>query len=626
MTDTLRSMSTRQHPQTERADARQERNAAGGYTFVVDDVTRLRRFLATGVEGGTFYVGSKDVATESVACIERLIADGRGVDAVSTILDMSERGATMRQQSTMFALAYLSGATDEATRTAALRALPRVCRTASHLMLFASYVEQFRGWGRALRRAVGQWYLDKPLDKVAYQGAKFRSRYGFTHRDLLRLSHPKPRRAALALDVALTNLAESHVGDYDKATRARHEEVCFALTRVQVAAQDGRFDDAIRHLDQDALVAFDDESIRAALADDISRSALLALLAKRPDVDLGSLPQTSIVAETLAATSTPAETVEVLGEVESASWEMVQSEHLGKPEVWRALLDHGHVPVGALIRNLGRLTANGTLDPIGVDDRTMRVVARLRDQRVLTEGRVHPMSVMLAGATYATGHGDKGSLTWSPISNINKALDAGFYAAFGSIEPDDSKTVMLALDVSGSMDGQVAGLPLTARTAGVGLAQCLAAQFPRNLGVVFTGEGWRNNGWGRGITEGTNVLLPHDFDPNRRLTDVVRETSEYDFGRTDCSLPMLHALERGLAIDTFVVITDNETWAGGKMHPHEALRLYRERTGIDARMVTVAVQHNRDTIADPADPRMLDVVGLDPNVISLVGDFVAGRV
>jgi hypothetical protein len=46
-----------------------------------------------------------------------------------------------------------------------------------------------------------------------------------------------------------------------------------------------------------------------------------------------------------------------------------------------------------------------------------------------------------------------------------------------------------------------------------------------------------------------------------RLDDVVREVSDLPFGATDCALPMLYALERELAVDTFVVITDNETWA-----------------------------------------------------------------
>jgi len=46
--------------------------------------------------------------------------------------------------------------------------------------------------------------------------------------------------------------------------------------------------------------------------------------------------------------------------------------------------------------------------------------------------------------------------------------------------------------------------------------------------------------------------------------------SNLPFGRTDCALPMVWALRKGLEIDHFCVYTDNETWAG-TIHPHQAL-------------------------------------------------------
>lgn len=46
-------------------------------------------------------------------------------------------------------------------------------------------------------------------------------------------------------------------------------------------------------------------------------------------------------------------------------------------------------------------------------------------------------------------------------------------------------------------------------------------------------------------------------------------------GATDCSLPMLWAQKTGVAVDVFIVLTDNETFAGDT-HPATALRTYRE--------------------------------------------------
>lgn len=99
--------------------------------------------------------------------------------------------------------------------------------------------------------------------------------------------------------------------------------------------------------------------------------------------------------------------------------------------------------------------------------------------------------------------------------------------------------------------------------------------------------------------------------------------SDLPFGGTDCALPMLHALQRGLAIDTFVVYTDNETWAGD-IHPHQALRRYRERTGIDAKLIVVGMTATEFSIADPSAPGMLDVAGFDTAVPALVMDFARG--
>ena len=59
-----------------------------------------------------------------------------------------------------------------------------------------TFVEGFRGWGRALRRAVGGWYAARSPESLAYQAVKYRQRDGMTHRDLLRLAHPAGRVGA----------------------------------------------------------------------------------------------------------------------------------------------------------------------------------------------------------------------------------------------------------------------------------------------------------------------------------------------------------------------------------------------------------------------------------------------
>lgn len=46
-------------------------------------------------------------------------------------------------------------------------------------------------------------------------------------------------------------------------------------------------------------------------------------------------------------------------------------------------------------------------------------------------------------------------------------------------------------------------------------------------------------------------------------------------GGTDCALPMIHAKQKRLEVDVFIVYTDSETWYG-KIHPTQALKQYRK--------------------------------------------------
>lgn len=209
MTDVLKSYSTRATPQNKRARADQKRNNAGGYTFVLDDVARLRRFLILGSDS-TYYASGTDLTRENAEVVVRM-AENDHKTLVDTIVDVSVRGAAAKVNTTIFALALAASLGSDADKAYALSKLNEVVRTGTHLTLFVSYVEQFRGWGRGLRRAVGGWYTDKSADQVAYQITKYASRNGWTHRDILRKAHASTLDPAL--NAALRYAARGEVGE-----------------------------------------------------------------------------------------------------------------------------------------------------------------------------------------------------------------------------------------------------------------------------------------------------------------------------------------------------------------------------------------------------------------------------
>ena len=166
-------------------------NSAGGYAWPVSEWDRLDRFLVLGSEGGTFYVRERQLTIENARVVEALVRE-QGEELVRRVVEMSESGRVAKNDPALFALAMAASLGDEATRKAALSALPEVARTGTHLFHWLQFVTGFRGWGRGVRRAVADWYVDKPAGALAYQMLKYPSRDGWAHRDALRLGHPKP--------------------------------------------------------------------------------------------------------------------------------------------------------------------------------------------------------------------------------------------------------------------------------------------------------------------------------------------------------------------------------------------------------------------------------------------------
>jgi 60 kDa SS-A/Ro ribonucleoprotein len=282
--------------------------------------------------------------------------------------------------------------------------------------------------------------------------------------------------------------------------------------------------------------------------------------------------------------------------------EAVPTQHLASPEVWAALLER--MPLEALVRNLATMTRVGLLAPLSEAAGT--VAARLRHGGAIKRARLHPVKVLAALMTYAAGQGQRGKGSWTPVPAVVDALNDAFELAFGAVEPAGTRH-LLALDVSGSMAcGAIAGVPgLTPRVGAAAMSLVTLRSEPLVHTLAFS-----------------HTLVPLKLTARQRLDDVITQTSNLAFGGTDCALPMLWALKERVAVDTFVVYTDSETWFG-EVHPAEALRRYRERMGIPAKLIVVGMVANRFSIADPADGGMLDVVGFDTAAPQVMRDFSA---
>lgn len=520
-------------------------NSAGGFAWAVDDWTRLDRFLILGAEQGTYYITERQLTKENAEAVARCI-ETDGARTVQRIVEVSEAGRAPKNDPAIFASALSAALGDAQTKKAAFEALPRVCRTGTHLFHFAQYVDGLRGWGRGLRDAVAAWYA-MPANKLALQAIKYQQRDGWAHRDLLRLAHPKPQTP-------------------------QHETIYNWIVRGwEWVGNEPHPDAALRQ-----IWAFE-RAKRAKSAQEV----------------------VSIVQEY------------------DLPREAVPTEWLNSADVWAALLPH--MPMEAMVRNLAKMTSVGLLAPMSSTAR--HITTQLGSGAKIKASRLHPIKVLAALKTYAQGHGERGKLKWEPVPAVVDALNDAFYTAFGNVEPTN-KRWLLALDVSGSMDGSViAGIPgLTARVGSAAMVLVTAATEPQHAIVAFSAaRGGYGGQWGGGDPGITSLAI----SPRQRLDDVVKAAQAIPMGGTDCALPMKWALKNKVQADVFVVYTDSETWAG-EPHPAQALQKYRDKMGIPAKMIVVGMTSNGFSIADPDDAGMLDVVGFDTAVPQLMSDFVAG--
>ena len=510
-------------PQTTQADPRQIPNHAGGWAFEVDKWTLLERFLTIGTEAGTYYVGRDDLTKQNTENVQACLAED-GARTVAVLERTSSQGRAVKQDYGIYVLALALATDDQATRQAAYAAIPCVCRTASSLFQLFSYLRGRRGSSRGLKSAVARWYEDRSVDDLAYQLVKYRQRHDWTHRDLLRLSHPKPNGKA--------NL-------YRWAVGKEVEGELPAVVRDFLAAEKATGDE------------------RIALAKRLPREALPTKWLKEPAI------------------------LEAL----------LYGEGAGKG-----------MPLTALIRNLGNLSRYGILTPRS--DAARYVVGELLNETRIRKARVHPISLLIAEKVYGAGHGlQEGGGTWTPVEAVRTALGEAFLKALGNVEPS-GKPLLVAVDVSGSMrTAFVQDVPnLSAAEVALAMAYVYVRTEPKVTLTTFN----------TGIQE-------YQIDPDSSF-DRFRSVVQIAGGGTNISLPYLYASQKRAEFDAFVTFTDNETWAGGSQHPHEAWNAYRLN---HRRSRTIIASTTATNLTAVRDDSVLQVSGFDAATPQVIAAYLA---
>jgi len=533
-------------------------NNAGGFVFKLDEWKQLERFLILGSEGGTYYVSEKKLTADNANKVLLLLKKD-GVKVVEKAVEILKSGRAPRPDVAIFVLALAASKGDDATRKAALAAVPSALKTGTQLLKYVDTVNGLRGWGRGLKKAIQLWFKGRKNETLALQLVKYKQREGWSMKDVLRLAKPVPETEVQRKLLGWT--AKNEKAEWAKASVAPGDKALDFVWATEQAAQ-------LKLVVEQA----DTEQAKAILAE--ANQASVKKL-----IDL-------IVTYRLPREALP-------------------TEALNKVEVWEALLQE--MPMTAMIRNLGTMSKVGLLKPLSAAEKL--VFQRLTDAERIRGAKVHPIQILSALRTYSSGRGVRSAASWNVSTKVVEALDEAFELSFGAVEPAGTRH-LLGLDVSGSMSGgEIAGVPGLSPSAATAALAVVAARTEPWTAIMGFDHGIRD----LGVTARDSIL------------DATKKVSINNNGGTDASLPMTWALQNKIEVDTFVVLTDSETWAG-KIQPVQALEKYRQATGIGAKLIVVGMTSTGFTIADPDDAGMLDVVGFDGATPALMAKFAKGEI
>ena len=553
----------------------------------------------------------------------------------------------------------------------------KVCiRIPTHAFMLAGFVRDLsmaktvnrgKGWGTGFRRAMSHYYISHTGRDLAYHMTKYQNREGWTHADMIRMLHIDPatladdgarlmfdyvmmkyaRKSKTPSDKTLATLASKHVvlpNPFKAMTKAEFEKKLDAIetppipttaaslitpkvgaqvpTKVgaQVPTKVGGFISALtsimpsnptatvtapattatavttvkQHEDDDSLVIISDEEVSGSKKKNGTQLQQVAHFLKHLNAlhDAGEKKDVPLACALIRS-----------GRLVR---EHVPTALFGSKEIWTTLLET--MPMEALLRNLGKLTQIGV-----VADKYKEIAARITNQEEVLKARIHPIKVLVAYKVYKNGHGDLGSLVWTPNMFVMVAMTQLFKLSYGTITPTGQR-IMVALDVSGSMSSPVLGSKiLNCRDASVAMA-LLYLETEKNVNVVAFSAGL------------TDLCAPSRNQLTRGMTidQALSVTNGMAFSNTDCVLPIKHAIEKNLQVDAFIVLTDNETYAPNE-HPQSALVRYRVLTGIQAKLIVIGMTGNCFTIADPTDKNTLNLAGFDTSTPEIASMFLRGE-
>lgn len=319
--------------------------------------------------------------------------------------------------------------------------------------------------------------------------------------------------------------------------------------------------------------------------------------------------------DTLRKGKMPEDDVVALIKKWELTWEQIPTVHLQSKEIWKALLNI--MPMTALLRNLGKLTMHRLLEP-GSQEET-RTCSRLNNAELLKDAKLHPIQILSSLNGYRRGEGfRRNRYTWNVNQNIVHSLTQAYMTQLTSSSqtPNLPQNLLVAINIRHSIERHVVGIPLmNCKQTATALAMTLKQSQPSTHTVTF-GSG--------GIARRLDFQLSDSgiYDIESALDAVEQRT---DDNPVNFDAPLQYAMQNMKAVNAVILMTDRLT-EQDRSDIQRAYRNFKEHF-LDVSFITVCFQNCEETspVAEPQDPNMLDVIGVDAGALDIILSFIADR-
>lgn len=524
-----------------------------------DDTLRLWRFFRFGNDRSVYTPHVRSLENSHEELIMRVIQRGRGGRLIDYIERESDRNS--RFYPLAYTLAVCARSTHQDVSRKAYMAIQTVCRTPEQLFMFLMYCQKslkLISWPRRHRTAIAKWYTANPryLDDpmlLAKHVTKYRRRHGFSHKGVLKSCHPNTSKCPEEIKFI----------------------ICYAVKGISKANR--------LHQGENGRIV--------SVMDFIN------------DVDTlrkGKMPEDDVVA--------------LINKWE-LTWEQIPTVHLRSARIWEALLRL--MPMTALLRNLGKLTMHGLLEP-GSQGET-ETCSKLNNVGLLKDAKLHPIQILSSLNGYRRGQGFRSDrCIWNVNQNIVGSLTQAFMILLtsSSQNPALPRNVLVAINTRLAMENHVVGIPLmNCKQTATALAMTLK-QFQQSTHTVTFGS----VGIARRLDFQLSVAGILDIES---ALDSVEQRS--DDNPTNFNAPLQYAMQNMNTVNAVIIMTDRLT----EQDRNDIQRAYGnfKQNFPDVLFITVCFQNSEETspVADPRDPNMLDVIGVDAEALDIILSFISGR-